>query len=460
MARSAPANAETRPTLRQRLGDWISGRPGVPATKAEVTTTSDAGWTPIGAALGSFQGKFAGSCLNWSERAGTLWEHPAAALALSFLFDKAVEPRLTLRRPGPGGDYETVPENEVPPAVAPLLALLTRPNPEYDGATLRQITTLSYRLAGNGYWVKSRASRYSPAGELWYIPHWQMVPVEPEDGGPTREFKRTVRGKHGQSVTTLYPREDVIHFKRGIDPKNPRLGLNLFAGVLRELVTDSDIATYTAALLHNFGVSAGLVSSADAEEPLAPEERDTLKGMLDARTTGDQAGSWIVSSLPLKVEPMGTSPKDMDIASLGTRPEARVLAAFGFNAMAIGLPSDDKKYANYREARAAAWEDGILPLLADIAATLTQELLSEFDPTGTYTLGFEYGHIRDLQPDEDKQSARFVAEWKGGVRLLSEARAALGLEEDAGIDGYSWQLAPGKANGSGTDNGASTGNSA
>lgn len=436
-----PTTRQT-PTLRQRIGNWIAG------TKSVLTSTSDEGWTPIAGATGSFLGRFRGSGVDWEERAGTLWEHPSTALALSFLFDKVVEPRINIQRSVTAVEFETISRENADPTLRAVFDLWDTPNPEYDGATLRQITALSYRLAGNAYWVKVRPNRYAPPTELWYIPHWQMAPLEPDDGGPTRQYKRIVAGRNGRSSTTIYSREDVIHFKRGIDPKNPRIGLNLFAGILRELVTDSDIATYSAALLKNFGVSAGLVSSADPDAPLDSDARDRLKSMMDIRTTGDQAGSWIVSSLPLKIDQIGASPHEMDIASLGTRPEARVLAAFGFNAMAIGLPSDDKKYANYQEARAAAWEDGIIPLLADMAEALTSQFLPEFDPTGTLRLVFNYGHIRDLQPDEDKKSTRHVAEWKAGVRLLSETRSALGLADPIAIDGFSWQLAPAHAGGS------------
>lgn len=466
MAETTTQTGETgeKGSALSRLWRRMTGARGkasstAPQVKAGgVTTQSDIGWSHIGG--NRFGGYYSGSATNWVERAGVLWENPAVSLAIGYIFDKVVEPQLALMQMMEGGEEEQV--KKPAGALSFLLELLDKPNPEYDGATLRQITSASYKLTGNAYWVKVRGGRGATGAvvELWYVPHWQMSPVAPEDGGPTREYERVVYVK-GKAVKTRYPREDVVHFRRGMDPMNPRCGLDLFRAILRELVSDSQIATYTAAILTNMGVTGGIVGSNDPENPLGPSERDELKRLLDDRTTGDNAGSWLVSSLPLKVDAVGASPQAMAIDKMGERPESRVLAAFGLNAMAIGLPSDDKKYANLRESRAMALENGVIPMLSDFAATLTQELLPEFDVSGGrsgYRLDFDYSGVRDLQPDEDKQSARFVAEFKGGIRKLSEARAGIGLMEDtAGPDGYLWQLAPsGQAKSAGD---ASAGNS-
>lgn len=437
MAETTTDNDGKRNGVFARLWSRIARR-HAPVESKGVTATGDVGWTALGGSR--FNGFVQGSKTNWEERAGVLWENPAVALCVSYLFDKVAEPKLEITRQIQGGEEEPA---QPAGALARLLDLLSLPNGEYDGISLLQAVSLSYKLCGTAYIVKTRSGRGSLVDGLWYVPHWQMAPVAPDDGGPTREFERTVYIK-GKAIKTRFPREDVIQFRRGIDPANPRCGMDLFRAMLRPIVTDSQIDNYTAAILTNMGVTAGVVGSNDPENPLSPSERDELKRLLDDRTTGDNAGSWLVSSLPLKIDTLSQSPQSLALDKIGERPEARILAAFGFNAMALGLPSDDKKYANLKESREMAMESGIIPMLGDIAATLTAELLPEFDTgaRGGLRIRFNYAGVGDLQPDQDKLSARYINEWKTGIRRLSEARAAVGLDEDPETDGYAWQLMP------------------
>ena len=233
-----------------------------------VTPGGNVGWTVrSGGARSTF---YAGSDVDWEERAGTLWLNSAVSLCAGFLFNKVCEPSLEVRRTSAGragAKEEAVPEH-------PLLALLARPNPEYSGNALLQAVALSYKAKGNAYVVKVRdAGGLGAPRELWYVPHWQMEPLEPSGGGPTEFYRHTVGGK-----SKYYPRRDVIHLKFGMDPEKPRLGFDPSRAQLAGVVSDTQVDVYTATILTGLGVIGAFVSPATSGDKISPEQAGTGQG--------------------------------------------------------------------------------------------------------------------------------------------------------------------------------------
>ena len=104
-------------------------------------------------------------------------------------------------------------------------------------------------MDGNGYIYKVR-DRLNRVCELWWIPHFRILPTWPADGS---EY---IDGYRVWLDTAVYhlPPEDVIHIRDGIDPRNERLGLSAVRANLREVCTVNNESGYTAALLKNSGV--------------------------------------------------------------------------------------------------------------------------------------------------------------------------------------------------------------
>lgn len=56
--------------------------------------------------------------------------------------------------------------------------------------------------------------------ELWYLPHYMVEPQWPISGVPfISHYAYCVDGRE-----YYIPREDIIHFRWGLDPNNPRRG--------------------------------------------------------------------------------------------------------------------------------------------------------------------------------------------------------------------------------------------
>ena len=397
-----------------------------------VSVNSDYGWTVRG---GRWHSAFyPGSDVDWAKEAGTLWHNGAVGLCVNYLFNKVVEPAAQVVADGPDDTLVPAPKH-------PLLTLLRRPNPEYRGSALVRAAALSYKVNGNAYIIKVRdAGGHGAVRELWYLPHWQMEPAEPKDGGPT-EFYRHVVGNREK----LYPRRDVIHLKFGIDPESPRRGLSPFRAQFQSVASDREIDTYTATILRNMGVIGALVSPANKEDEITPTVAEQIKAKMLSQSTGDMRGGVAFPSIPVKVDRVGTSPQEMALDSIGNRPESRICATFGFEPMAIGLPSGNTTYANKSEARAASYENGIVPMLSEFAEAFTEELLlSEYPREAGDRVVFNYDKVRDLQPDVNARDRRARENFTRGIWKLSRAQETTGIKPDPDVDGYAWQLMPQK----------------
>ena len=142
-----------------------------------------------------------------------------------------------------------------------LALLLEHPNPAYSGVLLWMATLLDWLTDGNAYWLKVRNGLGAPI-ELWWAPAYTMRPAWPEDGSAfISHYEYNPDGQGWRFV----PKENVIQFRYGMDPANPRQGLSPLKSLLREVFTDSEAAAFTAALLKNMGVP-GVVIAPDVDD--------------------------------------------------------------------------------------------------------------------------------------------------------------------------------------------------
>jgi HK97 family phage portal protein len=308
----------------------------------------------------------------------------------------------------------------------PLTDILANPNPHYSGSLMWQATALSLNLDGYAYWLKARkGGGRGPTAELWYEPNATCRPVHhPEKFISHYEI---LRDREWQRIE----REDVVHFRFGLDPRRPWQGISPLGSALREIFTDQEAAIYTASLLKNMGVVGWLVSPAAGDIIQNP---DDLKRELIAKTTGDHRGEPLVSSDPLNLQQLDTDPQKMQLRDIRKIPEERVSSLLGVNRMVAGL-GPDPTYANYEEAREAAYEDNLIPTHRAIAETLDVQLLPEFSDNKKQGVYFSYASVRVLQDDLNELSTRITNEYVNGVLLLDEARGRLGYDPAPPVTG-------------------------
>ena len=159
--------------------------------------------------------------------------------------------------------------------------------------------------------------------------------------------------------------------------------------------------------------------------------------------TGDNRGRPFISTLPLKVQSLGFSPKDLAMDVMRRVPEERISAVIGVPAIVAGLGAGLARstFANYKEAREAAYENGIVPRQRLLSLQMDVQLLPDFDPfvkggTLGHWVGFDLSNVRALQDDQDALFKRLTVAYQGGWILRSEARRKAGFGASAEDDIY------------------------
>jgi len=371
-------------------------------------------------------GLLPGASFDYEAAAGNPTENSAVSICLGWIGDNFPEARMVIERSGAAGPSELRYEH-------PLLSLVSNPNPSYDGDALLAATAMSYAAFGNAYWYKARnvAGRVT---ELWYVPHWQVVPAWPADGSEfISHYEYRVNGR-----VFTWRREDVIHFRFGFDARNSRLGQSRLWPVLREIVTDNEAATMMAALLRNMGMLGVLITPSSPSIELQDGDAEAIKKTYRVRHTGEAAGEVMVNAAALKVERLGLSPEQMVLDKIRRIPESRIAAALRLPAMTVGLSVGDEQrtFSNYAQARRAAYEDCLGPMQRRFARQLSKDLLPELGGRSNERVGWDYTQVIALQDDRMEVYRQTVMAVRGGLMKVNEGRQRIGLAPDPGQDVY------------------------
>jgi len=312
----------------------------------------------------------------------------------------------------------------------PMLDLMQHPNKFYSGTSLWFGTLMSFVWDGNGYWIKIKNERDLSVRELWYVPHFHMEP-KVSNGSPNFiDYYEYNPG--GRNPIKLEP-SDVVHFRYGIDPYNPRKGFSPLKSVARDALTDEDADNFSASMLMNMGVP-GLIVSPDlaAGQTVGDADINATKKYFEEQFSGDRRGKPLVMRGPTKVQQFGFDPKSMDIASLRAIPEERVSAVTGIPAAVVGFGSglaQTKVGATMKELREMAYEDGIIPIQRMIGPELEMQLLPEFESKpDTLNIAFDLSQVRVLQDDQDALYRRTIEAWNGGLISRAQGKQAIGFE--------------------------------
>lgn len=308
-----------------------------------------------------------------------------------------------------------------------LQELLDWPNPHYSGVQLIAATVADW-VFGDAYWVKRRSDG-GRVVELWWIPSWMMEPKWPDDGSAfISHYEQTIDGQVQRWAT-----QDVIHFRNGIDPRNPRKGDGIKA-LFREIATDEEAAGWTAAMVHNVN-PPGVVLSPENNMEITADNAERVKSQFTGRFGGEHRGEPLVMGSATKVSVLSFSPQQMDLRSIRNVPEERITAHLGLPAAVVGLGTgltNTKVGATMAEMREQAYESCLIPVQRLLAADLNRQLIPEFGDRRKLRVGFDLSEVRVLQDDQNERHGRAREDLKAGLVTLNQALQMIG--EDA-VDG-------------------------
>lgn len=397
-----------------------------------ATTYGDYGWRPIG---GFWERNLPGTRFNFKREAGTLWDNSVVRMGLKWIEDTYPEARQVVRRPGQNGKLEIVATPH------PLLALLAKPNPLYSARLLNAGLLISLKTDGNAYLLKVRSGAGKVVG-IVYLPHMLVEPVAGGPDGWIDHYRYQVGGQ-----TTDFPVSEIVHIRDGCDPDNIRKGLARLGAALREVCTVNERSTFEATLLKNRGVPAAIINLKEAPNAgtgagdafrkggFAVDQAKAIKKRWQEEFTGDNRFNVLVSSLPIDVHDIAFSPNDMALDKLSRLPISILCGSLNLDPMVLGLPSDEKKFANFREARAAAYEECLMPTQRLIDEELTAQLMPEIvGAQPSDVLGRDYSEVRALQEDQDALHRRWRDDYRAGGIKRKVFLARIGEEYDEVAD--------------------------
>jgi HK97 family phage portal protein len=369
-----------------------------------------------------------GAKYDYAAEAGDLWRNSAVAACLGWISDNFSEPTLEVVRKKRGGNEEILDALGHP---AP--ALLCEPNPDYDADALWAATILSFVISGNAYWIKAKA----PSGKkmwLYWVPYWEIEPRwNPSGGQFIDHYDHVVDGKR-------YPlrKDQIVHFRRGLNPTNVRSGLPMLEPVLREICTDNSAAGYTAGICRNWGVPRVLIMPEGDNANISPDEQDNIRDMFVERTTGENVGAPLVNNVKLKVVELSAKPSDMALDKLREVPESRICAVMKIPPMVVGLGVGDKQktYSNLATAERMAYRNCLVPLQKCFARALNRQLLPDLGDPSKEVLRWNYSNVEALQEEAMSVANRTVLLVKAGLMSKEEGRAKNGLGEAKPTDTF------------------------
>lgn len=290
----------------------------------------------------------------------------------------------------------------LPAATGPgaMLRLLERPNPYYSGVLQWMATIVDWVVNGNGYWFKVRVQSGAFKGrvvQLWWLPAHMVEPAW-NVRRPEQFITHYVYKVDG--IAYRIETADIVHFRNGLDPNNPRKGLSKLNSLLREIFTDDEASNFTASLMRNLGVPGVILAPSNTTGgSVVKAEPEVIKSKFKATFGGDNRGEPMVLSAPTDIKVLSWSPEQMNLTALRRIPEERISGVLGVPAMVaqLGAGLERSSFTNYSEANVAAYTQGVIPDHRLIAAELEVQLLSEFaDPEGL-DVWFDWTQVSAMQ---------------------------------------------------------------
>jgi HK97 family phage portal protein len=314
---------------------------------------------------------------------------------------------------------EVVPNHE-------MIKLIAKPNPYYNGKLMWRATIADW-MFGNAYWIKNRNGA-GVVKELYWVPATQMSPKWNQDD-PKSYIDHYDYNPNGKPIPI--EREDVVHFRNGLDPNNVRMGLSPFGALLREIATDEEAAEYTVTVLRNQGVAGMIISPLNERVKLSQPDADRIKASVMTRTQGDRRGEPLVLAGAARAEMMGVDPSKFDLAGIRHIPEERITAMFGTPAILLGLGTglENATYSNVDGLRKIYYENEVIPTQELISGDLDTQLLPDFvgiDEQDKYRTQFDNEKVRVLKDDETAVVTRIATEMEHGILTAGEARQLRG----------------------------------
>lgn len=328
-------------------------------------------------------------------------------------------------------------DGKEPPALQPLIALIKRPNPNQALSEFQQKWVYHRYLGGMaftrginiGTQTLGDYTRPKSGAELYLLSPDCVRTVHKD----MRVERYEYRPKDGQLVN-LKPEEVVVH--RFPHPDDDFAGLTPLASVRNEINALIEASKWQATTLKNLAVPAGILSL-EKFHLLDPETKKQVREDFSSKFAGAvNAGKTFFSGAEARYTPLATTPRELDWINSDAAMMRKVCAAMRVPSILLGDPAQTT-YANYEQARAAFYEQTIIPL----ARHFTEEYnFGFFNRYGDgVAIEVDYSEIDALGENETEKYTRLsLADWL----KIDEKREQCGYEPLPDGEGDALNAAP------------------
>lgn len=249
-----------------------------------------------------------------------------------------------------------------------LMSLIYRANPIQSKFQFFFTLSIYKGIWGSAPVYKERLGNNGQIINLWPLrPDLLRATVNPDTGAIVK-YTYTVGG----GVQELNP-EDVI-LNNEPSPIDLRTGNSPLNAAALEIDADTAAAIFNRALIENWGEPGGILTT---EQKINDEEFDRLRKTWDARQHGPTgAGRTSLLEKGLKYEPIGRSPKDLDLVESRKFHRNAITSILG---VPMGLmTSEDVNLANAEVAERVFAQDTIDPEMNLLISSFNEFLVPEF----------------------------------------------------------------------------------
>lgn len=302
----------------------------------------------------------------------------------------------------------------------PLLELIRRPNPEQGQAQFIRQLVAYWILAGNSYVeAVTPNTRKAPPVELWVL-RPDRVKVIPDSKNRVGGYEyRAGIYKHE------FTREQIMHLKM-FSATDDWYGLSPIVVAARIIDQNNAADDWNFSLLKNM---ARPPLAFVTETKLDDNQFKRLKERIEKKWAGaENAGKPILLENGMDVKELSFSPQDMDWIKGDIQHGRKIALALGVPPELLG-DSTNKTYSNYREARAAFYEETVIPLMDELRDELNNWLVPKFDDR--LFLDYDRDEIEALQEERNQVAERMQKSW---WLTINEKRRAMGYEDIEGGD--------------------------
>lgn len=329
-------------------------------------------------------------------------------------------------------------ERTMPAHLLPLAAMLRRPNDNQAFAEFIAKWSIHLHCAGQTYTqgvnigaqVLGDITRARTGAEL-YLLRPDCIKALHKD----RRIERYEYREPGTGALKVFKPDEVVTH-RFPHPDDDFAGLSPLAAVRNEVDSLIEASKWQATTFKNLAIPAGVISM-DNWNQLDQPERDRIRAAFPDQYAGAKnQGKTLFLGAKATYQSLASTPKELDWINSDAAQMRKVASALRVPSILVGDPAQST-YANYGEARAAFFEQTVIPLANQWTGEINHRFIALYGDN--VSIAVDYSHIDALRENENDKYARLThADWLTD----NEKRAKCGYDAVQGGDELTKPMPP------------------